>query len=309
MGLFRKNKKKQDKENIQEVNSRTILVRIYRKVGVDMYAQAAEFKAEEKPDANTNVLAINEDKNFKESMDFSKDRVYEMLSNNLKIIGLEYTKQEKILADKIKEKEDELRNFYDNDEEVRKQVNSFKNFQDEDLELRQLRVLRDSLKYQKLGSYVRLGANGIRVYEFESRDGVLYPFVFGGTKSPRAHPDLTVKKKIFNQENTIFNQQMGLNLNKTLTWIAVIMIAIACVWSLGNGFWTYKNWLHSDDMELRLNGAAITCNNAMSKLVDSFGNSIEDYSSIKQDIETLKKKESDNNNNKDTEINIDPNKK
>lgn len=310
MGLFRrkKNAKKEEQEKLEAINTNTVLIRVFRKVGEDLYAQAAEFEATEKPDSNTNLYAINEDKNFKEELNFSKDRIFDILANNLNIVGKEYKIQERILRERIKAQEALIKKFDSEDKEEVEKINTNNNFRDEELKLRQLRILYDSLKYQKLGGYLRLGKNGIRVYEFESRDGVLYPFVFGGTKSPRAHPDFTVKKKIFNHENTIFNQQFGVNLNKVMTWMAIIFIGICMVWSLGNGFWTYKNWVTDNEIDMRVNAAGITCNNALATLTNSFGTAIKDYSTIKQDVETLKKNQ-DNNINSKNNLVIEPNQK
>jgi hypothetical protein len=101
---------------------------------------------------------------------------------------------------------------------------------------------------------------------------------------------------------------MGLNLNKALTWMTVIFIAICMVWSCANGFWTFKNWQEKNDLELKVQGAGISCNNAMATLVNSFGNSIKDYPQIKIDIENLKKNQV-NNIDKDNTINVNPNNK
>lgn len=302
MGLFNRKKKE---EEVKKVNTNEVHIKIFRDLGKGLYAQAAEFKAAEKPDANTNLIASNEDARFKEDLNFVKDRVYEILEYELELQDKDLKEKAKILDQKIKEKQDFIKKFETNDEEKKIELNTNYNFQDEELRLRQLRVLRDSLKYQKLGNYVRLGQNGIRTYEFLSLDGVLYPFVFGG-KYPRAHPDMTINKKIFNQENTIFTQQMGLNLNKALTWMTVVFIAICMVWSGALGFWTYKNMKWSDEMDLRVNQNGMVCNNAMATLVQKYGGIVNDYYDLKKDeIEILKKNENPNTN-KQTEIDISP---
>ena len=307
MGLFRR-KKKQDKESTEQINTNKVKVIIWRSIGKDLYALASEFEAVERPDQNTNLIVTNEDKRFKEEVNFSKDRVYEILEYNLELVGKDIKTQQTILDKKIKERETLIKKFESEADDEREKVNKKYNFQDEDAKLRQMRVLRDSLKYQKLGAYERIGKNGIRQYEFESKDGVLYPFVFGGTKSPRAHPDFTVKKKIFNHENTVFNQQLGLDANKILTWISIIMIGIACIWSLGNGFWTYKIVMHEEETNARIDSAGIACNNAMAVLTKNYANYVSSYPQLVQDIENLKNNK-DTNNNKNSEIVINPNNK
>jgi hypothetical protein len=309
MGIFRRNKtKEKKKEETKHVSASKVYVKVYRKLGKELYSLAAEFEAVETNDKDTNRITINQEKMFKEDTNFTLNRVYENLYYNLELEGKEYKKQAELLKNKIKEQKSFLKKFESDDEQERIKLNTKYNFPDEELKLTQLNVLQESLKYQKLGTYVRLGKGGVRTYEFVSIDGVLYPFIFGG-KYPRAHPDLTVKKKIFNQENTIFKQQTGLDQNKTLMWMIIIFIGICMLWSCGLGFWTYKNWQESNNLDLKINGAGITCNNNMATLSSKWTIVIDDYLELrKSEIEILKKNENDININNNNNNIVSPNK-
>lgn len=301
MGLFKRNKKasnkktEEAKQEIEKININKINVKVYRKIGKDLYSLAGEFEAIEKTDNHTNRVTINEEKFFKEDTNFTKDRVYEALEYNLELENKDIKQKKTILDEAIKTQQDFLKTFDTNDEETKIKLNTQYNFPDEEVKLDQLKVLRNSLKYHKLGSYVRLGKNGVRTYEFTTSDGVLYPFIFGG-EYPRAHPDLTIKKKIFNQENTIFNTQTGLDTNKTLMWMLICFVGVCMIWSLVLGFWTFKNWEASTDLDLRVNAAGITCNNAMATLTNKYGIVLDDYMELRKDeIEILKKNENNIN--------------
>ena len=314
MGLFRKNKTKkkteeQKKEDIENISVNLVDVKIYRIIGKDLYSLASEFQATEKTDNNTNRITINEEKHFKEDTNFSKARIYETLYSNLELESLTYKEKVLLLTNKIDTQKKFLKTFDTDKEVTRIELNSKYNFEDEEVKLDQLRVLKDSLKYSKLGSYMRLGARGVRTYEFVSNDGVLYPFVFGG-KFPRAHPDLTVKKKIFNQENTIFKFQTGLDKHKNIfLWMAIVFILICGLWSLGNGFWTYKVMIANRDIEFRINEPSLSINNAMATMTNTYGIVIEDYLELRRDeIEILKKNENTINSKSNNNV-ISPNNK
>lgn len=314
MGWLRKNKtanktEEQKKEDIESISVNLINVKIYRLIAKDLYSLASEFQAVEKTDSHTNRITINEEKHFKEDTNFSKDRVYENLNSNLELEGLDYKSKVKILTDKINIQKKFLKTFDTDVEDDRITLNNQYNFQDEEVKLDQLRVLKDSLKYSKLGGYMRLGAKGVRTYEFVSNDGVLYPYVFGG-KFPRAHPDLTVKKKIFNQENTIFKYQTGLDKHKNIfLWMAIAFIGICMIWSLGNGMWTYKNWIADRDIELMINSPTMSCNNALATMTNKYGVVIDEYLELRRDeIEILKKNENTINIKSNNNV-ISPNNK
>lgn len=285
---------------IQNLNSNKLRITIYRPVSDDLVAQVGNtIIAEEKKDANNSVLVINEEKKFKEDFNFSQDRIYEVMDFSLKMHNKTNKEKANILDKKIQEQEDLIISIEDDVE-----LNKTHNFRDEEVKLRQMKVFRDSLRRERKGNYVRLGQGGIRQYEFVTIDGILYPYFFGA-RFYRVYPDLTVKKKIFNHENTVFKNETANLLNKNMNWIPVVILAIAIAFLLGNIYWTYKLSQSETDIALAANQGAITCENTLAAITKNYGGAVEDYLAIKkEELETLKKNQNNNNNNPNTNTNI-----
>ena len=179
-------------------------------------------------------------------------------------------------------------------------MNSLYNFEDEDLRLRQLKVLLDSLKRETNGSYMRI-ERGIRVYEFVCVDGILIPYFFGG-RFFRAYPDFEVKKKLYNREQTMLDQQMKLGDKGMLNWVFILLIVLVLS-LLGVAFMGYGVWVKNSNIDMQVNTAGINCNNAMSSIVANYGNIVNDYLKEKQaENQILKKNEVDNTINSPVSI-------
>lgn len=294
----------QDKE-IQNVNTNLLKVVIFRSISDNLVAQVGDpVICEEKKDDNNNLLVINQKANFKEDFSFSIDRIYEIMNFSLQMQNK--TKKEKYikLSESIKDQEALLRSI---DEDVT--LNQQYNYRDEELKLRQLKVFRDSLKRETQGNYMRLGKGGIRQYELIAVDGILYPYFFG-SKWFRVYPDLTVKKKIFNHENSVFKNETAALFKNALNWITVVTLIIGlllCV--VGGGMLVYDHKYNSE-LNLKANQGAITCTNALSTITKNYGGIVNDYMQVKQiELEKLKKDENPNNNKVDIgSIIIDPSK-
>lgn len=291
-------------ENMKNLNTNKIKITIFRPISKDSVAQVGQpFIAEEKMDKNGNTIVLNEDKNFKEEFNFSIERVYEVMDFSLKLRNKTLTEKAKILDERIIKQENLLLEI-ENDTEL----NIKYNYNDEDLKLKQLKVYRDSLKKEKQGNYMRFGTGGVRMYEFVSIDGILYPYFFG-CNFFRVYPDLLIKKKIFNSENTIFNNENFKMLNQSLTWIPVILLIIGMLLTTSGAYWNYKNYQASNDMNLKINQGVLTCQNVQAGITSNYGNMLDEYMKMKKDeLEMLKKNQVDSNiiDNSKKNLIIDP---
>lgn len=282
-----------DEETVNTSNKK-LRILIFRHIGDDLVTQVgAPIIAEETKDENNNLIILNEPAKFKEDFNFSVDRIYEMISYSLKLQSKSVKEKGEILRKTIKEQEDLLNKI---DIDIR--LNTQYNYQDEELKLKQLRIFYDSLLREQHGNYMRLTQGGVRQYEFVAIDGILYPYFFGSKKF-RVYPDLTIKKKIFNSENTIYNAENTLLQAGLINWIVVIMLAIGVVLTLGNGFWTYKNMTTGNSMSEVANKGALQCSQTLSELQRTYGDIIKEYMESKrlEKIETDKNKQNPNINN------------
>ena len=279
-------------ESLNQANTNLIKVTIFRPLSDGLVAQAGQpIMCQEKPDDNNNQIVINEERRFKEDFNFQKDRIFEVLEFQNRLQNHSKKKKAELLDTAIKDQE-ELVN------EISSDVNKNKehNIQDEKLKLRQLKVLRSSLQMETTGNYMRLGVGGVRQYEFVSVDGILYPYFFGG-KWYRVYPDLLIKKKIFNQENTIFkNEIKGLQAG-LLSWILIVGYVIMLIgWVIG-GSMIYYGFTKTHDITTIANQGAVSCTNTLAKINENYGTIINDYQNLKKkEIETNINNQIPNNN-------------
>lgn len=260
-----------------QTNTNLIRVTIFRPLSNGLVAQVGDpIMCQEKPDPNNNLMVMNEEKNFKEDMNFNQDRIFEILGFNLKFQNKSKKEKEQVLSKKIKEQEEIVNNL-----ELDIKLNEKYNANDEALKLRQLKVMREALQMETTGNYMRLGKGGVRQYELVSIDGVLYPYFFG-SRWYRVYPDLLVKKKIFNQENTIFRNEVG-NLQKgIMNWMMIIVLVIGLL-MMGGGGWMMKSaYSKNTDVTLTANQGAISCTNTLAKINENYGEIITDYQNLKQ---------------------------
>lgn len=295
-----------DKKDATQSQSTTNLIKviIWRPMGGDLLGQVGEpIICEERKDNNNNQLVINDDKGFKEDFNFNKDRVFETLEFKLSL-SENKTKLERatVLADAIKI-QTTLVNEISSNVDKNKDYNAL----DERLKLRQLKVLRESLQKETKGNYMKLGSGGIRQFEFVAIDGVLYPQFFG-TRFYRVYPDLLIKKKIFNQENTIFRNEVGSLQKNILNWMTIITIAIGLI-MCGLGAWMMKHaYSKNTEVTMTANQGALSCANTLAGINANYGTIINDYQRLKiteQNTNNIKKEDPKNSIGG---ISIDPSK-
>lgn len=251
-------------------------VLIWRDMGGGIVTQVGDpIMCVEKSDEHTNLVVQNEMKNFKEDFNFQQDRIFETLQFSLKTKG-KNNAQKKILINKAIKTQEQLVN--DLKTEVEKNVDY--NYNDESQKLRQLKVLRAALQMETRGNYMRLGKGGVRQFEFVAIDGILYPYFFG-SEWYRVYPDLLIKKKIFNQENTIFRNEVG-NLQKNiLNWLMIIGLVVGLI-MMGLGGWMMKHaYSQNSEMTLIANQGAISCTNTLAGINANYGTIIQDYQQLK----------------------------
>lgn len=302
MGLFRKKKKDIKKrqtisDNLESTTNNKIQIKVYRQVSQGLLGLAAVIDAVEKKDNNDNLFAINEEKNFKEDLDFTIDRVYQTMNIELGLINKNRTDKLTIIAKKIREQTELVTSIH-----KEMAMNEKYNLEDEELKLKQLRILADNVKRKDdHGAYCKL-ENGIRVYSFTVIDGILYP-EFHGTTNHRSHPDLTVKKRIFNHEKKIFADENGAPTTK-LIMLGIILCGIGALMVIIGGVLNYVYLSNSNDINARINAAPLKCSNTLASCTQA-------YSELYQkclvgDVKPETKKNI--NNEKPSNVMVDPTK-
>lgn len=271
----------------QSLGTNLMKVFIWRDMGGGLVTQVGDsILCQEKPDEHTNLVVVNEAKNFKEDFNFQKDRIFETLEFSLRTKGKSKKDKALLIANEINTQE-ELVNSLKAD----KKKNAQYNYNDENQKLRQLKVLRESLQMETVGNYMRLGKGGVRQFEFVAIDGILYPYFFG-SKWYRVYPDLLIKKKIFNQENTIFRNEIG-NLQKNiLNWLLIIGLIVGfAMGALGAWMMTHA-YSQNTEVTMIANQGALSCANTLAGINANYGAIINDYQKLKQkQTDNIKKSE------------------
>lgn len=224
-----KEKKRTQESNIEDteqrdINSRKVKIVLYEWMSKDTLRWVDDIEGEEKPDEVGNKIVFGNLDKFKEDFNFSIDRAYESLEYELNFKNKKLQEKESILNKAIEETELILKEC---DKKNPEYMNKY-NYRDTDLKLRQLRVLKDCLRLDNKGNYVRIGKGGVRQYDMVVEDGLLYPLHFG-SRGYRVNPDLRNKKKIYNSENVIFNKEWSSILNKGVEWTGLILCVIGLV--------------------------------------------------------------------------------
>lgn len=286
----------------QQVGTNQIKVTIFTDLGGGLVAQVGDpIICTEKPDEHTNLLVINEERNFKEDFNFQKDRIFETLEFALKIQNKNRNERKQIISVEIKKQEELVNSLKTN-----KELNAKYNYQDESYKLRQLKVMREALQMETFGNYMRLGKGGIRQFEFVAIDGILYPYFFG-SQWYRVYPDLQIKKKIFNQENTIFRNEIGKLQGNILNWMMIIVLVVGIL-MMGLAGWMMNHaYTKNGEITLTANQGAISCTNTLASINSNYATIIEDYQELKaQQTESIKNAQNPNINTGGNLI-IDPN--
>lgn len=211
-------------EEQKDINSNKVKVTIYEYMSKDLMRWVDEMIVEEKPDEVNNKLVMSSNGNFKEDFNFSIDRVFETLEYELNFKNKKLQEKESILNKAIEEQEKLVYGIKVRDENYFGKYNLL----DSELKLRQLRVMKDCLRLDSKGNYVRIGKGGVREYELVVEDGILYPLHFG-SRGYRVNPDLRVKKKVFNSESVIFKNEWGNYFNKLVETSTIILMICSIV--------------------------------------------------------------------------------
>ena len=292
----------QEDKKISNVNTNLIKVKIYRPISEDLVAQVGEpIICEEKKDENNNLLVINNEKNFKEDFSFPIDSVYEIMNFSLKLQNKKKSEKIRIIDEAIKEQENLL-----NEINADVELNAKYNYNDEELRLRRLNIFKDSFKKETKGNYMRLGKGGIREYELISIDGILFPYFFG-SKLFRVYPDLQVKKKIFNHENSVFRAETSALQKGIMNWITVITLIIGLVMMAGGGFMMSHAYTTNTEVTEMANKGAITCSNTMASMVETGGESFIEYINTERE-KNINNKQQSNIIERPNDIVVDPTK-
>ena len=232
--------KKDPKKRLSNLGETLVKVSVFRVIGKSLRSEIVKFDAIQNKDASGNLILINPDFDFKEDVDFVKEKVIEDLSYKLDLIS--DSKKAKItkVEEAIKQQETRLKNIRDGKLVVKSKDSQDKvtnvNFIDEDNRLAQLKVLRESLQLEGEYTHEWVDSNGFKHVDYKLVEGVLYPLVYYD-KDSTLTPDKTAKRKNYRSEKDIIDTEY-LNdktnpfsgVGKILLWAIVIGLVGALIW-------------------------------------------------------------------------------
>lgn len=242
MGIFKNPFKKEKKDNakLSNAGSTTVKVSVYRIVGKALRMEVLRFTATQDKDRSGNLILTNPEFDFREDIDFIKEKVIEDLEYRLEVLG--GTKVEKIkkVEEAIKEQESRIKNIREGRltiiaEDGKEQVFNV-NPIDEDVKLTQLKVLRDSLKVEGNSSHEFIDVEGHRNISYKFEEGVLFPIVYYD-KEATLTPDKTARRKNYKSEQDLIDteyMQDKVNpftgIGKVILWILFVVLFVGNVW-------------------------------------------------------------------------------
>lgn len=241
MKLFRNPFKKDKKQKFSKAGSTTVRVSVYRTVGKALRIEILKFDAIQDKDKSGNIIIVNPEFDFKEDVDFVKEKVIEDLEYRLEVLGGK-TKQEKLnkVAEAIKLQEDRVKNIRDGRliiQDADGQEQTFNvNPIDEDVKLKQLRVLYDSLKLEGNNTHEYIDIDGQRHISYKFEEGILYPIVYYD-KEATLTPDKTAKRKNYRSEQDLIDTEYMndrvnpfTGLGKVIIWAIIIALTVGLIW-------------------------------------------------------------------------------
>lgn len=284
-----KKKIKKAKDQLENISSNKILIRVFKDFGSNTAILKAEYEAVERRDVYNNLVSINKEYLHDEETDFTIDDVYHEIQIILDLKNKPRVEKLKILDERIKY-QDQLIKYLDKFPIL----NSVYNYCDEQLKLHDYKLLRENTEnIEGEGAYFSI-EKGMRVYSFDSVDGFLVP-IWRGVSKHTQYPDHTRKKKIIIQEDIILQQELQkYNINRKIgnlmLW-GMIVTTILFGLNLWGGF---KILEMNQDMEDKLHGQAFQCventaalNNLITTAIATKVIEGEDREKVEEKVKTL----------------------
>lgn len=245
--IFKRKEKEIKKE--RKTNKQEIHIVIKRNMGRTPEI-VGEFDAVQERDDNFNFVAVNEDYNFKEEIDFSKQKIIEFMKYKLGLKDMKKSEKTKELDKNIKyidEKLKELKNGkVKDDDKLPDRIKMGNKESDEhgyvrvnkiDLENEKtnLQVIKYAVENEGEGSYEIINAEGKRQLEFCVSEGVLYPYfhrtnVDDNGNTLTTYPDITTRRKFYKESsNEAIEDYLKSQEDTLFTGIKGIIIIICVV--------------------------------------------------------------------------------
>lgn len=283
-------KKEVDKlEQLKNISSNKIIVKVYKDFGSNTAILKAEYEAEERRDTYNNLVSINKEFLHDENTDFSIDDVYYEMQVLLEFKNKNKEDKINLLEQKIKHQNRLIVLL-----EKYPELNSIYNYADENLKLHDYRLLKEyTQNIIGQGAYFTI-EKGKRVYCFDSVDGFLVP-IWRGISTHTQYPDHTRKKKIVIQEDIILQQEIQRyssekKVQSILTW-GLIAITILFGLLLWGGLKVLE--MHNN-IQSEIQGSAYTCveqtaeiNKLFSEAVANKLISIKEEENIKEQVKQI----------------------
>jgi len=248
------NKKKKEKAGTEAKGN--ILIRVYMRFGAEIRQKRAEYRATEKRDNYNNLVAINEEMDHNEDIDFTQEDVYSAMNITLGIAG-------KSIDEVVIKIDSEMERLKKRIKAIEKhpELNKFANLWDEKRKLREFEIYKSYLKHRSPhGTYFKI-EDGLRVYEYESVDGFLIP-IWHGSDNLSDYPDFTRKKKITMQETAniteYFNNKGG---RKLLINAMIVVLIVTTILFFVNVYAGFKLIEKHQELDDRIVGNAEICSN------------------------------------------------
>lgn len=254
--MFGRKKKQKVDDTPSKINTNEVVIKVGVSHGGDVRHVKDTFIAREEKDGFGGLEFVEEKREFREDVNFEKEDLYNEMVILLELKDKDINEQLRELEKRI-DKQKKLLSYLDKHIEL----NGTFNYADEALKQKDLLILYNHIKTidEKRGAFYELDEKGRRVYTFMKKDGFLYP-VWHGSNNFSNYPDYTRKKKIFNSEKAIFENEWGKYWENRINVSSILILSITfLILLIANMYGGYKLYEKHNDLDNQIHGAAYQC--------------------------------------------------
>lgn len=284
--MFGKKKKdvevvgKQEGERQKNINEPKFKIIVYKTLGRDVYQEIDAFYAMQKKDNSGSMFLVNQEHNFKESLNISKNEEVQKLKERLELKKFPLEKQRELLDAKIDKQELRVRSIVAG-EIVENNTKEKVNFIEEQKKLKQLKVLKYVINHTEDGSYDSIDGQGYRQRFYLYDEGALIP-MFWDRKTSSLYVAVDTAIKFYKADQDLIEQDyIDENKDKWAGFgkgLALVIFAILFI-ALMYGF--IQNNERSNELDARAT--------AMSEMIkdSNFGQCISSISTTNEDLRQI----------------------
>jgi len=280
---YMKSKKEKAKEEKERSAKNVIMVKIYMRHGSKVKILRQSFFATEKRDNYNNLVSLNENMQFNQDTDFTKEDVYSSMNITLGIAEKTKDASIKLIEEKCRKINKRIVAL-----DKHPELNKYANIWDERRKHRELQIFKKYIELRDSDGVFYKEENGYRLYEYESVDGFLIP-IWHGSDTLSDYPDFTHKKKITMQETANIHAYFESKGSKKLMINALVMVLlITSALFLVNVYAGFKLIDKHQELDALASESALICADQFAKTYSDF-NKIMDNTFIQQYLEEQNK--------------------